>query len=81
MALHQFQGLVEALEATKETGHLRRQLEDPRPWRHKQYKGLNKVGVASVLATRSAHGDFADYHERFEHDTKLTCPGRVPGGA
>jgi hypothetical protein len=26
-----------------------------------------------VFAARSAHGDFADYHERFGHDTELTC--------
>jgi len=31
------------------------------------------VNVGRVLAARSAHGDFADYHERFAHETELTC--------
>jgi hypothetical protein len=44
----------------KKPGHLRKQLEVPKPWRHKIYKGLNRVVVGRVLGTRSAHGDFAD---------------------
>jgi len=53
--------------------HLQKQLEAPKPWGHKQYKGLDRITVGRVLAARSAHGDFADYHERFGHDTELTC--------
>jgi len=54
--------------------HLSRQLDTPKPWgKSKQYKGLSRVSVGRVLAARSAHGDFADYHERFGHDTELTC--------
>ena len=53
--------------------HLRRQLDAPKPYR---------VSVGRVLAARSAHGDFADYHERFGHDTELTCQcGRRKSGA
>ena len=54
--------------------HLRRQLDTPKPWvKSKIYKGLNRVSIGRVLAARWAHGDFADYHERFGHDTELTC--------
>jgi hypothetical protein len=43
--------------------HLGKQLEIPKPWKNKQYRRLNRVSVGRVLAARSAHGDFADYHE------------------
>jgi hypothetical protein len=32
-------------------------------------QGLNRVSIGRVL---SAHGDFADYHQRFGHDTEPT---------
>ena len=40
----------------RKPGHLKKQLEVPKPWNHKLY-----VNVGRVLAARSAHGDFADY--------------------
>jgi hypothetical protein len=57
----------------RKPGHFKKQLEVPKPWNHKLYRGLNRVNVGRVLAARSAHGDFADYHERFAHETELTC--------
>lgn len=48
-------------------------LDTPKPWaKSKKYKGLSRVSVGRVLAARSVHGNFADYHERFGHDTELT---------
>jgi hypothetical protein len=57
----------------RKPGHLKKQLEIPKPWKHKLYRGLNRINVGRVLAARSAHGDYADYHERFAHETELTC--------
>jgi ribonuclease HI/exonuclease III len=58
----------------KKPEHLRRQLEAPRPWKHRQYKNLCRKCVGRVLAARSAHGDFAEYHERLGHDdAELAC--------
>ena len=31
------------------------------------------MSVGRVLAARSTHGDFADYHERFGHEVELMC--------
>jgi hypothetical protein len=58
----------------RKPSHLGKQLETPKPRESKQYKTLNRVSVGRVLAARSAHGDFADYHERFGHDeAELMC--------
>jgi len=39
----------------RKPGHLKKQLEVPKPWNHKLYRGLNRVNVGRVLAARSAH--------------------------
>ena len=58
----------------RKPSHLGKQLEAPKPWISKHYRNLNRVSVGRVLAARSAHGDFADYHERFSHDeAELMC--------
>lgn len=50
-------------------------LETPLPWQGKIYKGLERKDVGRVLAARSHHGDFAQYHERFQHENaRLECP-------
>ena len=68
----------------RKPGHLKKQLEIPKPWKHKLYRGLSRVNVGRVLAARSAHGDFADYHERFAHGAargSLLCTyGHAPKG-
>ena len=38
------------------------------------YVELSRTTLHRLLAARSGHGDFADYHERFEHeDAVLEC--------
>src|SRR5712664_4572312 len=32
----------------RKPGHLKKQLEIPKPWKHKLYRGLNRVNVADV---------------------------------
>ncbi|EED14579.1 conserved hypothetical protein [Talaromyces stipitatus ATCC 10500] len=35
---------------------------------------LNRLDLSHIIAARAGHGDFADYHERFNHDdTYLLC--------
>jgi ribonuclease HI len=36
----------------RKPGHLKKQLEVPKPWNHKLYRGLNRVNVGRVLAAR-----------------------------
>ncbi|WPJ64103.1 hypothetical protein SMAC4_13754 [Sordaria macrospora] len=45
-----------------------------------ELKELDRRSLHHLLAARSGHGDFKDYHERFEHeDALLTCfCGRIP---
>lgn len=40
----------------------------------KELSNLSRRSLAYILAARSGHGDFADYHRRFNHDAALlTC--------
>lgn len=59
---------------------------DPRPhlpgkfrptsaWQNRWLKNIRRPCLATVLAAKSGHGDFAQYHTRYKHeDAELECP-------
>ncbi|KAL2889768.1 putative double-stranded RNA/RNA-DNA hybrid binding protein [Ceratocystis lukuohia] len=56
------------------TDHLGGALGLPRPYKVDWMKGLNRGTVARILAARSRHGDFEEYHTRFNHqDAEKRC--------
>ncbi|PHH49188.1 Vegetative incompatibility protein HET-E-1 [Ceratocystis fimbriata CBS 114723] len=56
------------------TDHLGGALGIPRPYKLDWMRGLNRGTVARILAARSKHGDFEEYHTRFNHqDAETKC--------
>ncbi|KAL2887324.1 putative double-stranded RNA/RNA-DNA hybrid binding protein [Ceratocystis lukuohia] len=55
--------------------HLGGALNWPRPYDIGWMKGLHRGTVARILAARSGHGDFKEYHVRLNHrNAELHCP-------
>lgn len=51
-----------------------RSLLPPKAWDLGWIQGLNRAALGRVLAARSGHGDFAEYHQKFRHeDADLLC--------
>ncbi|KAL2891122.1 Endonuclease/Exonuclease/phosphatase family protein [Ceratocystis lukuohia] len=56
------------------TDHLGGALGIPKPYKLDWMRGLNRGTVARILAARSKHGDFEEYHTRFNHqDAETKC--------
>ena len=54
--------------------HLSTQPTSPTAWNSKWLQGIPRSLLGRVLAARSAHGDFQQYHLRFNHDdAELDC--------
>ncbi|KAL2885987.1 putative double-stranded RNA/RNA-DNA hybrid binding protein [Ceratocystis lukuohia] len=43
------------------------------PFRVSNYKGLDRTGLGHVLAARTGHGDFDQYHDFFKHGGPRGC--------
>ncbi|KAL5604160.1 uncharacterized protein BROUX77_004346 [Berkeleyomyces rouxiae] len=50
--------------------------EPVEPWKFKDYREHDRLDIGTLMAAISGHGDFATYHQRFEHTGAAhDCPG------